>query len=99
LGEALGRRLPRLALAMALAVSLLAALPQSHASEGDPGAGLARPSVRNGLTDEVFYLVLPDRFFNGDPNNDTGGDPGRVSRARFRSCPQHALSAPASDVG
>ncbi len=28
------------------------------------------------IQDEVFYFVLPDRFHNGDPSNDTGGIPG-----------------------
>ena len=26
--------------------------------------------------DEVIYFLLPDRFANGDPSNDTGGIPG-----------------------
>ena len=77
MGGAVGRRLPRLAIVIAMAASLVASLPQSHASVPDAGdAALARPSVRNGLTDEVFYFVLPDRFSNGDPNNDRGEIPG-----------------------
>ena len=28
------------------------------------------------IQDEVFYFVLPDRFQNGDPSNDTGQIPG-----------------------
>ena len=36
-------------------------------------AAIARHSLRNDLTDEVFYFVLPDRFDNGDPTNDEGG--------------------------
>jgi pullulanase-type alpha-1,6-glucosidase len=34
---------------------------------------LARPSLREDLTDEVFYFVLPDRFHDADPTNNTGG--------------------------
>ena len=34
-----------------------------------------RGSLRTDLADEVFYFVLPDRFANGDPANDTGGIP------------------------
>ncbi|HET9666095.1 MAG TPA: alpha-amylase family glycosyl hydrolase, partial [Desertimonas sp.] len=34
---------------------------------------LARHSLRDDLTDEVFYFVLPDRFANGSTANDTGG--------------------------
>ncbi|WP_380167172.1 pullulanase-type alpha-1,6-glucosidase [Jannaschia sp. R86511] len=46
---------------------------------GDAGAidpailDLARPSLREDLTDEVFYFVLPDRFHDADPTNNTGG--------------------------
>jgi pullulanase-type alpha-1,6-glucosidase len=29
--------------------------------------------LRTVLADEFFYFVLPDRFQNGDPSNDTGG--------------------------
>ena len=36
-------------------------------------AALARHSLRDDLTDEVFYFVLPDRFDNGDATNDQGG--------------------------
>src|SRR5215471_6226937 len=31
-----------------------------------------RPSVRWPRLGDVIYLVLPDRFCNGDPSNDTG---------------------------
>jgi len=34
---------------------------------------LAKPSLREDLTDEVFYFVLPDRFHDGDPTNNSGG--------------------------
>lgn len=67
-------------LSPAVAVVLLVPLLQASASPGaeraDLADALAVPSVRSGLTDEVFYFVLPDRFFNGDPSNDTGGIPG-----------------------
>ncbi|MGJ7440127.1 pullulanase-type alpha-1,6-glucosidase [Aquipuribacter sp. MA13-6] len=33
---------------------------------------MTRPSARDDLTDEVFYFVLPDRFSDGDPTNNTG---------------------------
>jgi hypothetical protein len=40
----------------------------------DPAdAALARHSLRQDLTDEVFYFVMPDRFDNGDTTNDQGG--------------------------
>jgi len=45
-----------------------------EAAGPDPDdAALARHSLREDLTDEVFYFVLPDRFDNGDPANDAGG--------------------------
>ncbi len=38
---------------------------------------LSAQSFRDRLPeDEVIYFVLPDRFANGDPNNDTGGIKG-----------------------
>ncbi|MFC5379386.1 pullulanase-type alpha-1,6-glucosidase [Aquipuribacter nitratireducens] len=37
---------------------------------------LARPSLREDLTDEVFYFVLPDRFNDADPTNNTAGIEG-----------------------
>jgi glycosidase len=44
------------------------------AGELDPEVfELARPSLREDLTDEVFYFVLPDRFHDADPTNNTGG--------------------------
>ncbi|MEU2396109.1 pullulanase-type alpha-1,6-glucosidase [Streptomyces sp. NPDC007369] len=64
------------ALAAALAVTLLPALPAA-ASGRPPGppsdARLASEPARHDLTREQFYFVLPDRFANGDPRNDTGG--------------------------
>jgi pullulanase-type alpha-1,6-glucosidase len=40
----------------------------------EPGdAQLVRPSLQHPIQDSVFYFVLPDRFSNGDPANDTGG--------------------------
>jgi pullulanase-type alpha-1,6-glucosidase len=45
-------------------------------SDIEPGdEDLVRPSHR-GLTDEVFYFVMPDRFADGDPSNNTGGISG-----------------------
>jgi len=40
----------------------------------EPGdAQLVRPSLQHPIQDEVFYFVMPDRFSNGSPGNDTGG--------------------------
>ncbi len=38
---------------------------------------------RLGLTGERFYFVMPDRFVNGDPSNDTGGLTGDRSVTGF----------------
>ena len=46
---------------------------------------LVRPPVRVDAQDNVFYFVMPDRFDNGDPGNDAGGDLVRRSaRQRLR---------------
>ena len=37
---------------------------------------MTKPSLREDLTDEVFYFVLPDRFHDADPTNNTGGIEG-----------------------
>jgi glycosidase len=53
---------------LALALSLVA-VPQVASANPGPAA-----SYRDRLPeDEVIYFVLPDRFENGDPKNDTGG--------------------------
>ena len=46
---------------------------------GEPGIEpgdelLVRDPIRIPAQDEVFYFVMPDRFDNGDPGNDAGGD-------------------------
>ncbi|MFD7084743.1 pullulanase-type alpha-1,6-glucosidase [Streptomyces sp. NPDC059918] len=63
------------AIAAALAVTLLPALPAAAAVPPAPpsDAKLAAEPARHDLTREQFYFVLPDRFANGDPRNDTGG--------------------------
>ncbi|MFF4641665.1 pullulanase-type alpha-1,6-glucosidase [Streptomyces sp. NPDC001389] len=61
--------------AAALAAALLPALPAAAATPPAPpsDAKLAAVPARHDLTREQFYFVLPDRFANGDPRNDTGG--------------------------
>jgi glycosidase len=45
------------------------------APTSEPGDDLlVRPVVRVPAQDNIFYFVLPDRFENGDPGNDAGGD-------------------------
>lgn len=67
------------ALAAAVALALLSAVQPATALStevGTPDAGLARDSVRTGLSGVPFYMVMIDRFANGDPGNDRGGVPG-----------------------
>ncbi|GLZ32705.1 hypothetical protein Lesp02_48930 [Lentzea sp. NBRC 105346] len=42
----------------------------------DGDTKLARTALRDDLTGERFYFVMPDRFANGDPRNDRAGTPG-----------------------
>ncbi|GAA1897502.1 pullulanase-type alpha-1,6-glucosidase [Streptomyces sodiiphilus] len=72
-------------LSAALAAGLLATLLSGAAPAADPppapptDAELAAEPARHDLTREQFYFVLPDRFANGDPSNDTAGiDGGRL---------------------
>ena len=47
-----------------------------HSTGGlEPGdEDLVRGSLRTDLANELFYFVMPDRFDDGDPGNNTGGD-------------------------
>ena len=50
--------------------------PSDTAPPGAP-TGPVAPPVRHPATERPIYFVMPDRFENGDPSNDTGGvDPG-----------------------
>lgn len=42
------------------------------------------PYQQRDFQDEVFYFVLPDRFYNGDKNNDLGAAAGDKKRALSR---------------
>lgn len=75
--------LPRLARALLLALPayVLAACSTlaSEARAGTPDSGAVAGAYLDRLPqDEMVYFVLPDRFENGDPSNDTGGIPGGV---------------------
>lgn len=61
-------------------VGLSAALWAGTALAGGPVVAetaapspIATPITERQLEDEIIYFVLPDRFANGDPNNDKGG--------------------------
>ena len=50
-----------------------------------PGdADLAGDSLRQSVVGQNFYFVLPDRFANGDPSNDTAGAAPGAGPARAR---------------
>lgn len=42
------------------------------------------PYQQRHFQDEVFYFVLPDRFYNGDPSNDQGAAADDIKRAQSR---------------
>jgi neopullulanase len=63
------------ALTLPACASAQTAAPRSVAAA--PVAAVPLVEVRARLPeDEIIYLVMPDRFENGDPRNDTGGFPG-----------------------
>src|SRR5215467_16243029 len=43
------------------------------AGEAGPPARLAVPPAPSALASERIYFVMPDRYANGDPSNDTAG--------------------------
>lgn len=45
-------------------------------------AAKARPYLERPISEDVFYFVLPDRFYNGDPTNDQGA-PSGISHGGF----------------
>jgi neopullulanase len=53
---------------------LLIVLLAPWVSRGDDS--LFQPSVRSPRSGEIIYFLLPDRFNDGDPSNNTGGAAG-----------------------
>ncbi|QMW22185.1 alpha-amylase family glycosyl hydrolase [Sandaracinobacteroides saxicola] len=68
----MARNIPRMTL-LAPLLALLLAAPLAAQDKVR-----ARPP-----SDEIIYFVLPDRFANGDPSNDSGGIPGDRLRHGF----------------
>ncbi len=56
--------------------------PQDEQTDSTGDTGLL-PYQERPITDDVIYFLLPDRFHNGDPNNDTGGIEGGISDHGF----------------
>ncbi|MFF5674985.1 pullulanase-type alpha-1,6-glucosidase [Streptomyces hygroscopicus] len=60
------------------------AVPATHTPPPPPSdARLAAQPARPAVSREQFYLLMPDRFANGDPSNDRGGMSGDRSRTGF----------------
>lgn len=71
------------AIAAGLAALLLVACADPEPPAGEESAGAETAPAEDGaqgsgrrIEDEVIYFVMPDRFANGDPSNDTGGIEG-----------------------
>src|SRR5690242_5035858 len=65
------RRVVLSAVFLVLASTPVAALARGH-GRAEPAA---HHSLRQAVTDQNFYFVMPDRFDNGNPANDNGGLP------------------------
>jgi len=63
------------ALRLALLFSCLASLASMRAEESS-GTPAGLPRFRHPGSGQVYYFVLPDRFANGNPENDRAGLPG-----------------------
>ncbi|MBT2364024.1 pullulanase-type alpha-1,6-glucosidase [Streptomyces sp. ISL-10] len=74
------------AVAAATVAALVPALPAAAAPKPPPppsDRALAAQPARHDLTREQFYFVLPDRFANGDTDNDRGGLTGTRTTTGF----------------
>lgn len=70
-------RLARTALMLAAASLMLPACATAQTAAPAARAAVPLDQVRaRPAEDEIIYFVMPDRFENGDPRNDTGGFPG-----------------------
>jgi len=69
------------------AISLASLIPQLVEAETSQLVSKAEklaPYQQRDFQDEVFYFVLPDRFYNGDPSNDQGAAANDQKRAVSR---------------
>lgn len=78
-----------LSLGLALSASYCSALfaqttPLASADADKGKASQLAPYQQRQFQDEVFYFVLPDRFYNGDPSNDLGAPAVDKKRALSR---------------
>ncbi len=67
------------------ALSLLTSLPATAKPDTTTGkAAKLAPYSERDFQDEIFYFVLPDRFYNGDESNDLGAAKNDKKRALSR---------------
>lgn len=66
----------------AICLALPIALPIAACASFKDEPRVPGPGSRT-IEDEIIYLVMPDRFANGDPSNDTGGINGERARHGF----------------
>jgi len=64
--------------------ALSADLSQGLSQDKTAKASKLTPYQQRDFQDEVFYFVLPDRFYNGDESNDLGAAAGDKKRALSR---------------
>ncbi len=77
----------RFASAIAVAIALVTAAGATSASGPPTGAvltALSQPPTQSSLASQRIYFVMPDRYANGDTENDTGGLSGPTGVDRIR---------------
>jgi len=82
-------KLPAISTAFIAALSLCAslsftAIASEYKKDNTAKAAKLAPYQQRSFQDEVFYFVLPDRFYNGDKTNDLGADASDKKRAESR---------------
>jgi glycosidase len=75
------------ALAAAIALGVILVGSGASAVQAPPSpseqAALAKPGAISSLASQRIYFVMPDRYSNGDPNNDRGGLTGSASATGY----------------
>src|SRR5690242_3911668 len=74
------------ALAVVVAATTLTGAGSSSTAGPPTGASLAAlsaPPTQSSLASQRIYFVMPDRYANGDPANDTGGLTGPSSKTGY----------------
>jgi glycosidase len=66
-----------------VSVALVVVAPGASASAAGPPAALAVPGGASALASDRIYFVMPDRYANGDPSNDTGGATGNRNQTGY----------------